>query len=88
MKKNKSKQQAELSSIMRGTALYTGASILGPLLLFSCVGILLDKFLQKSPLFTLIFIALAFIFTNFLLFKKTKSLTKDMEKYSLENKTK
>jgi F0F1-type ATP synthase assembly protein I len=67
---------------LRGTSVYTGASILGPLLLFSSLGILLDKYFQSSPLFTLIFIGLAFIFTNILLFRKTKMLSKEMKKFS------
>jgi F0F1-type ATP synthase assembly protein I len=79
---DKQKYQSELKEIMKGAAMYTSASILGPLLLFGGVGMLLDYHFQKSPLFLLIGVGIAFIFTNIFLFRRAKEMTAQMNEYA------
>ncbi len=87
MKKDNNSQQKEgIKDVVKGAAIYTSASILGPIIFFGGIGFLLDKHFQKKPLFMLIFIGIAFVITNILLFKKTRMLTKKMEQCSTEIK--
>ena len=87
MKKDNNSQQKEgIKDIVKGAAIYTSASILGPIIFFGGIGLFLDKHFQKKPLFILIFVGIAFVITNILLFKKTRMLTKKMEQYSDEIK--
>ncbi|MCK4635422.1 MAG: AtpZ/AtpI family protein [Candidatus Moranbacteria bacterium] len=86
MKKDKNNREESLRDIVKGSAIYTGVSILTPMIFFGGIGLFLDKHFQKKPLFILIFIGIAFIITNILLFKKTRMLTKKMEQYSDEIK--
>ena len=87
MEKDNDNQQKEgIKDIVKGVAIYTSASILGPIFFFGGIGFFLDKHFQKKPLFMLIFIGIAFIFTNIILFKKTRMLTKKMEQCSTEIK--
>lgn len=87
MKKDNNNQQKEgIKDIVKGAAIYTSGSILGPLILFGGIGLFLDKHFQKKPLFILISVGIAFVATNILLFKKTRMLTKKMEQYSDEIK--
>ncbi len=87
MKKDKNNQQKEtVKGIIKEAAFYTSVSILVPIIFFGGIGLFLDKHFQKKPLFMLIFIGIAFVITNILLFKKTRMLTKKMEQYSTEIK--
>ena len=70
LKNNKTPRQ-----IIWSMATYSGASIIGPLLLLGGVGYYLDRVLDKSPLLLLIGIGLAFVLTNILLFRRLKQVT-------------
>ena len=65
-------------------AAYTSVSIFGPLVLIGGVGLWLDKILGTKPviLFTSVFVA--FIVTNILLYRKTKAITRWIDKKSQE----
>lgn len=77
-----------MKQIVLGMAAYTSASILGPLLVFGGFGYFLDSVFGKYPLWTLILLAVAFVFTNVLLFRKIKKISVIMEKYGEEMKKK
>jgi len=59
-----------------GMALYSSTSILGPLLVIGGIGYFLDKFFGTKPWLLIASIFVAFIVTNFLLFKKVVALNK------------
>ncbi|MFA4941653.1 MAG: AtpZ/AtpI family protein [Patescibacteria group bacterium] len=59
-----------------GMALYSSTSILGPLLIIGGIGYFLDKFFGTNPWLLIVSIFVAFIVTNFLLFKKVVALNK------------
>lgn len=80
-------KSTSLTGLMLGMAAYTSSSILGPLLIFGIFGYFLDKLFDKSPLFLLLGILLAFILTNILIYKKIKRLSiKFDEQYNKEEK--
>ncbi len=56
-------------------AVYSGASIFGPLVLFGGAGYFLDKYFQTKPLLIIVGVFLAFIISNILLYKKAMALT-------------
>lgn len=70
------KQETNLNQTIKGLAVYTTASILGPIVLFLGLGIFLDNHFDRRFLFKLISVGIAFIFTNILLFKKMSVLKK------------
>ncbi len=75
-----------LRQIVLGMAAYTSASILGPLIIFGGFGYFLDKVFNCYPLWTLICLATAFVFTNILLFRKIKKISAIMESYGQQVK--
>ncbi|MDH4330515.1 MAG: AtpZ/AtpI family protein [Candidatus Moranbacteria bacterium] len=79
--KNDKKNFKEL---VKGMAVYTSASILGPILLFGGTGWFIDKQCGTKPLWMLIFIGIAFVVTNILLFSKVKKMIGMMEKIGKE----
>ena len=83
-----SEKNKSIKQLVLGMAAYTSASIMGPLIIFGGFGYFLDKLLGKYPLWTLVFLAVAFVLTNILLFRKIKKLSAIMEKYGEEMKKK
>ena len=79
------KQKKSFKSLIRGYAAYTSASIIGPLVLFGGLGYFIDTKFGTKPLWMLVLIGFAFIFTNFFLFRKAKDLTKEIEGIGKEN---
>ncbi|MDD5072006.1 MAG: AtpZ/AtpI family protein [Patescibacteria group bacterium] len=57
-------------------ALYSSTSIFGPLIIIGGIGWYLDRIFNTRPWILLISVLVAFIVTNFLLFKKVAFLTK------------
>lgn len=74
----KSKTVKDLAT---GMAVYSSASIFGPLVIFGLIGYFLDKTFNTKPLIMIIGVFIAFVATNILLFKKLRVLVKDFEKY-------
>lgn len=56
---------------------YSSAAVFAPLVVFLGLGYWLDKVLGKKPLFMLIGLGIAFVVTNALLIKKSRSITPD-----------
>lgn len=80
------KSQTSVKDLIWGMAAYTSSSILGPLLAFGGLGFLLDKWTKKGPLFLLLGVLVAFITTNFLIYKKVRKMTEEFEEYDRKNK--
>ncbi len=66
--------------LMWGMALYTGGSVLGPLIIIGGLGFGLDIFFSTKPIFLIIGVLLAFVMTNVLIFRKLQKLNKQIEK--------
>lgn len=62
---------------------YISGTIIGPLLLFGGLGYLLDNFFNTSPTLLIVGVFIAFISTNFLLFKKVKHINSLVNKYDV-----
>lgn len=67
---------SNIKKLMIDLSLYTGALVLGPLLLFGGIGYLLDYYLKTKPVALIVCIILAIIFSNILVFKKVMALNK------------
>ncbi|MFC1608999.1 AtpZ/AtpI family protein [Patescibacteria group bacterium] len=63
------------SGLVKGVAIYTSASIVGPLLIFGGIGWALDQKFETGPMWLLIFVGIAFIVTNVMLFKQVQKMT-------------
>ena len=75
-----------IREIIIASSLYSIGSILGPLLVFGCFGLILDRIFDTKPFALLISILIAFIITNVLLFRKIKKINGMMDVYRLEIK--
>src|SRR6056297_2662396 len=73
-------QARTTKDLMWGMAMYTGSSILGPLVILGALGYGLDWYFSTKPLFLISGVLLAFITTKVLVFKKLKKLNQEMEK--------
>lgn len=58
---------------------YTAASIFGPLFLFGGIGFFLDKIFDSKPFILIIGIFIAFISTNFMIYKKVRKMMKSFD---------
>ncbi len=79
-------KKINLRDLALGMMAYTGTSIIGPLLFFGLIGFFIDKFFNTKPLFLIIGIIIAFIFTNILIFKKVNKLNKSFNKIQQEKR--
>lgn len=79
-KKELLKKPNTVKDLALGMATYTGASILGPLLGFCLLGFFLDKYFGTKPFIMIAAVFVAFISTNFLIFKKIRVLMKEFDK--------
>lgn len=77
-----------IKDLAMGMATYSGASILGPLLLFVGLGFFVDKIFDTKPIFIIAGVFIAFITTNILIFKKIKKLIKKFDEIDEMNKQK
>lgn len=68
----------DVKDLALGVAMYSGYSILGPLLIFALVGYVLDRLFETKPAILLICILLAFITTNYLIYKKVKKMIQEI----------
>jgi F0F1-type ATP synthase assembly protein I len=86
------KTPSSVKDLALGMAAYTGASTFGPIVVLGLVGFFMDKAFETKPLFLIMGIAIAFIVTNALIFKKINKLIKnfsDLDQEALkENKEK
>lgn len=70
------KKYYNTGGLARALAVYTSASIMGPLLILGGAGYLLDHYLGTKPIILIISVLAAFVISNVLLFKKTVALMK------------
>jgi len=75
-----------MKEIIKGAAIYTSGSILGPLVLFGGIGMFLDSKLFKGPIGLLCGVGVAFVFTNILLFRRMRHMTEKMDEWTEESK--
>jgi F0F1-type ATP synthase assembly protein I len=80
MENEAGKTNKKFKSFAFATSIYGSASIFGPMLFLGGVGYFLDKNFLTGHIFLIIGLALAFITTNILLFRKAIELTKEIEK--------
>ncbi len=67
------------------SGMYSLGLIIGPLLVFASVGWVLDKLVFDTyPIFLAISIFIAFVVSNFLLFKKIKKINTLIDKFKKE----
>jgi F0F1-type ATP synthase assembly protein I len=64
-----------------GMAVYSSASVLGPLIVFGVIGYFLDKALHGKNLILLACIFIAFIITNILIFRKTLVIMAELKNF-------
>ena len=70
-----SSKNNRILKVMVEVMAYSSAAVFGPLAVFLILGYWFDKFFNSSPKFLLIGLAIAFIVTNILLFKKSQSIS-------------
>lgn len=71
--------------IFKQALLWNAASIVGPIVFFGGIGWLLDYFFHTGRVFLFVCIAIAFLATHILLFRKLKMYSKEINK--IENDT-
>jgi F0F1-type ATP synthase assembly protein I len=64
-----------------GMAVYSSASVLGPLIIFGVIGYFLDKAYHGRHLILLIFICIAFIISNILIFRKAFVIAAELKNF-------
>jgi hypothetical protein len=64
-----------------GMAVYSGASVLGPLIIFGIIGYFLDKAFNGHNFILLASIFVAFIITNILIFRKTLAIMAELKNF-------
>lgn len=79
------KKPNNVKDLAFGMATYTGASILGPLVLFIAIGYGLDYLLNTKPLMIIIGVLGAFALTNLLIYRKIRKLMKDFDQMDKQN---
>lgn len=70
------KKDKNLKNFILATSIYSGTSILGPIIVLGCVGYFLDLYFKTKPLMIFIALVLSFAITNILLFKKGIAISK------------
>lgn len=73
--------------ILKQALLFNAASIVGPIIFFGGIGWLLDYFFHTGRIFLFLSIAIAFIATHILMFRKLQSYSADINKINSEHNT-
>ncbi len=71
--------------IFRQALLFNATSIVGPIIFFGGIGWLLDSFFHTGRIFLFLSIAVAFIATHILMFRKLQMYSKEINKASEKN---
>ena len=69
-----------IRDLIRGMAVYSSASVLGPLIIFGGIGYFLDQAYNGKHLILLGSILVAFVITNILIFRKAMAIMAELEK--------
>jgi F0F1-type ATP synthase assembly protein I len=64
-----------------GMAVYSSASILGPIIFFGVIGYFLDKAYHGNHLILLFSILIAFVVSNILIFRKTFTIMAELKNF-------
>jgi F0F1-type ATP synthase assembly protein I len=81
MADNKKIAGREVKDFAIGMAVYSSASVLGPLIIFGTIGYFLDKAYHGRHIILLIGIFIAFVITNILIFRKAGRLMEEMKNF-------
>ncbi|MBI2120057.1 MAG: AtpZ/AtpI family protein [Parcubacteria group bacterium] len=73
--------------IFRQAFLFNALSIAGPILFFGGIGWLLDSFFHTGRIFLFLSVAVAFIATHVLMFRKLQAYSKEINKIAEKNDT-
>ena len=74
--------------ILKQALLWNAASIVGPIVFFGGIGWLLDRFFHTGRIFLFLSVAVAFVATHVLMFRKLQIYSKEINKISTEHDTK
>lgn len=74
--------------ILKQALLFNVTSIVGPVLVFGGIGWLLDSFFHTGRVFLFLSVAVAFVATHVLMFRKLQIYSKEINKISTEHDTK
>jgi F0F1-type ATP synthase assembly protein I len=73
--------------ILKQALLFSASSIVGPVVFFGGIGWLLDHFFHTGRIFLFLSVAVAFIATHVLMFRKLQMYSKEINKISAEHDT-
>ncbi|MCK9438755.1 MAG: AtpZ/AtpI family protein [Patescibacteria group bacterium] len=76
----------ENQSLAKGVLMYISFSVLGPLLTIGAIGYVLDNIFGTKPFMLLGSVLIAYVLSNFLVFKKIKEFNASLEKIEREAK--
>jgi F0F1-type ATP synthase assembly protein I len=80
------KKMRENKSLAKGVLMYISFSVLGPLLTIGAIGYILDNVFGTKPFMLLGSVLVAYVLSNFLVFKKIKEFNASLEKIERESK--
>ncbi|PKM91030.1 hypothetical protein CVU82_04370 [Candidatus Falkowbacteria bacterium HGW-Falkowbacteria-1] len=72
------------SDLAKGVFLYISFSVLGPLLSIGAAGYILDRVFDTKPFILLGSVLLAYVVSNFLVFKRIKKFNASLDEYKKE----
>lgn len=81
MSKNSNKT-TNVRDFALGMVAYSGASVIGPIIIFGTIGYFLDKAYNGRHLILLSSIFIAFVVTNILIFRKARGITAELKKFA------
>jgi F0F1-type ATP synthase assembly protein I len=81
MADNKNISGREAKDFAVGMAVYSSASVLGPLAIFGVIGYFLDQHFHGHNFILLICIFIAFIITNILIFRKAFAVMAELKNF-------
>ena len=82
MSEEKEDLRESTKNLVKGMALYSGASILGPIIIVGGIGYFLDKAFNGRHLILLASIFIAFVITNILIFRKARGISAELKKFT------
>jgi F0F1-type ATP synthase assembly protein I len=73
--------------MLKQALLFNAMSIVGPIVFFGGIGWLLDRFFHTGRIFLFLSVAIAFVATHILMFRKLQLYSKEIKKLSPEHDT-
>lgn len=78
------KKFKENKGLAKGVFMYISFSVLGPLLVIGAVGYIIDRLLGTKPFALLASVLVAYVFSNFAIFKKIKEFNASLSEIERE----